>query len=79
MAAGAGDLPAVFGHEASGVVEEVGAGVTHVRPGDHAVVTLIRSCGHCIECSRGSQVLCETVFPLDETSPLSVRATGEVR
>jgi Zn-dependent alcohol dehydrogenase len=73
-----GELPAVYGHEASGVVEEAGADVSHVRPGDHVVVTLIRSCGQCIECARGSQVLCEAVFPLDERSPLSARATGEV-
>ena len=39
-----GDLPAVFGHEAAGVVEEVGAGVAPVRPGDHVVATLLRSC-----------------------------------
>jgi S-(hydroxymethyl)glutathione dehydrogenase / alcohol dehydrogenase len=70
-----GTLPAVYGHEASGLVEEVGAGVTHVAPGDHVVVTLIRSCGHCPACSGGSQVLCEAVFPLDERSPLT--AHGE--
>ena len=68
-----GTLPAVYGHEAAGVVEEVGAGVTHVAVGDHAVVTLIRSCGHCRACSVGAQVLCEAVFPLDERSPLSAR------
>ena len=39
-----GPLPAVFGHESAGIVEEVGAGVTLVKPGDHVVVTLIRSC-----------------------------------
>ena len=72
-----GTLPAVYGHEAAGIVEEVGAGVTHLKPGDHAVVTLIRSCGHCPACSRGAQVRCETIFPLDQQSPLSVRATGE--
>jgi Zn-dependent alcohol dehydrogenase len=72
-----GTLPAVYGHEASGIVEIVGPGVTHVQPGDHVVVTLIRSCGHCIECARGSQVLCEAVFPLDERSPITARATGE--
>lgn len=72
-----GALPAVYGHEAAGFVEEVGPGVTHVQVGEHVVVTLIRSCGHCIECSRGLQVLCETVFPLDEQSPLTAHGNGE--
>ncbi len=71
-----GQLPAVYGHEAAGVVEEVGAGVTHLSPGDHAVVTLIRSCGSCPACAGGAPVRCETVFPLDERSPLST-ASGE--
>ncbi len=66
-----GTLPAVYGHEAAGIVEEVGAGVTHVRPGDHVVVTLIRSCGQCQSCAEGMQVFCEAVFPLDQRSPLS--------
>ena len=66
-----GTLPAVYGHEAAGVVEEVGAGVSHVAPGDHVVVTLIRFCGQCDACSAGSQVQCETVFPLDRQTPLS--------
>lgn len=72
-----GHLPAVYGHEAAGIVAEVGAGVTHLKRGDRAVVTLIRSCGHCPACSRGAQVRCETVFPLDAQSPLTARATGE--
>ncbi len=72
-----GELPAVYGHEAAGIVEEAGLGVTHVHPGDHVVVTLIRSCGQCIECARGAQVLCETVFPLDERSPLTAHAGGQ--
>ena len=72
-----GTLPAVYGHEAAGIVEEVGPGVTHLKPGDHAVVTLIRSCGHCPSCSRGAQVRCETTFPLDQQSPLTVHGTGE--
>ena len=66
-----GKLPSVYGHEASGVVEEVGAGVTNVKPGDHVVVTLIRACGHCHFCAKGVPVACETSFPLDENSPLS--------
>ncbi len=66
-----GDLPAVYGHEAAGVVRQAGASVTAVRPGDHVVVTLIRSCGHCHYCSSGSLVMCEEVFPQQTKSPLS--------
>jgi S-(hydroxymethyl)glutathione dehydrogenase/alcohol dehydrogenase len=62
-----GELPMVLGHEAAGIVEAVGPGVDGVAPGDHVVVTLIRSCGSCHYCSGGHQVLCEEVFPLDET------------
>jgi len=65
-----GELPAIYGHEAAGVVETVGAGVTTVKPGDHVLVTLIRSCGTCHYCSQGEKVRCETTFPLDEQSPL---------
>lgn len=65
-----GTLPAVYGHEASGIVEAAGAGVAHVKPGDHVVVTLIRSCGHCLSCADGAPVFCEAVFPLDRNSPL---------
>ena len=71
-----GQLPAVFGHEAAGIVEAVGPGVTRVKPGDHVVATLIRSCGGCASCSGGAPVFCEEVFPLDQTSPLR-SASGE--
>jgi len=66
-----GKLPAVYGHEAAGVVEQVGAGVAHIKPGDHVVVTLIRSCGTCFFCIQGEPVQCETMFALDRTSPLT--------
>lgn len=65
-----GEVPAVYGHEAAGVVEQVGSGVTSVKPGDHVVVTLIRSCGHCYFCAQGDQHICETQFSLDANSPL---------
>ena len=68
-----GTLPAVFGHEAAGVVTEVGAGVDGIRPGEHAVVGLVRSCGACFFCARGLPALCETRFALDERSPLRLR------
>jgi len=73
-----GVLPAVYGHEAAGIVEEVGADVTNVKPGDHVVVTLIRSCGTCHQCAKGDQVICETRFPLDEKSPLSDAGGGTI-
>jgi S-(hydroxymethyl)glutathione dehydrogenase / alcohol dehydrogenase len=68
-----GELPAVYGHEAAGVVEEVGEGVTGVEPGDHVVVTLVRSCGRCLQCLRGEPTMCERLedFPLTRHTPLS--------
>jgi Zn-dependent alcohol dehydrogenase len=51
-------LPMALGHEAVGVVEEVGAGVRDVRPGDHVVMAFVPSCGHCDECGHGRPALC---------------------
>ena len=68
-----GTLPAVYGHEAAGVVEGVGEGVSDFVPGDHVIVTLIRSCGECFYCVQGDHNMCETTFPLDEKSCLSGR------
>jgi Zn-dependent alcohol dehydrogenase len=74
-----GALPAVFGHEAAGVVDEVGAGVTGLRPGDHVVVTLVRSCGACLFCAEGQHGLCEARFPLDERSPIAAQDGEPIR
>jgi Zn-dependent alcohol dehydrogenase len=71
-----GALPAVYGHEAAGVVRQVGQGVADLRPGDHVVVTLIRSCGHCGSCAQDAPVTCETTFARDTQSPLH-RPNGE--
>ncbi len=65
-----GDLPAVYGHEAAGVVEAVGSGVSRLKAGDHVVATLIRNCGVCAACAEGAPVFCEEVFPLDRESPI---------
>src|SRR5215203_2858729 len=45
-------MPLVLGHEASGVVVEVGAEVESLAPGDHVVLALVPSCGTCSECRR---------------------------
>jgi Zn-dependent alcohol dehydrogenase len=71
-----GALPAVYGHEAAGVVRRLGSGVKGFAPGDHVVVTLIRSCGTCPSCGHGHPVTCEARFPRESLSPLR-RANGE--
>lgn len=50
--------PIILGHEASGVVESVGAGVTHLAPGDAVVLTPLPPCGSCYFCQRGQHSLC---------------------
>ncbi|QGN57483.1 zinc-binding dehydrogenase [Nostocoides sp. HKS02] len=52
-------VPMVLGHEAAGIVEEVGPGVHHVRPGDHVVFAFVPSCGDCVPCLSGRPALCE--------------------
>lgn len=51
--------PIVLGHEAAGVVEALGEGVTDLEPGDHVILVFVASCGHCDPCSEGRPVLCE--------------------
>jgi S-(hydroxymethyl)glutathione dehydrogenase/alcohol dehydrogenase len=51
-------LPAVLGHESAGVVEEVGASVTHVVPGDHVITFLTVFCGTCASCVTGRPYIC---------------------
>ncbi|MBW3558946.1 MAG: Zn-dependent alcohol dehydrogenase [Proteobacteria bacterium] len=62
-------LPAVLGHEASGVVEAVGSEVRTVKPGDHVVTCLSAFCGHCDQCVTGHLSLC--------VSPDTRRRKGE--
>ncbi|MFD8419755.1 Zn-dependent alcohol dehydrogenase [Streptomyces sp. NPDC059466] len=51
-------VPVVLGHEGAGVVDSVGAGVTHVRPGDHVALSTLANCGACAECDRGRPTMC---------------------
>jgi alcohol dehydrogenase len=46
-------MPMALGHEAAGVVEELGPGVDDLRKGDHVVMVFVPSCGHCLPCSEG--------------------------
>ena len=54
--------PVVLGHEGAGVVEEVGAAVTTVKPGDTVVLSTLGSCGRCIKCEQGRPTLCPQSF-----------------
>ena len=67
--------PSVLGHEAAGVVEAVGPGVTRLRAGDKAVLTPLPSCGRCYFCTRGQPTLCAeavlSVLARNPSRPLS--------
>ena len=54
-------LPTVLGHEGAGIVEEVGPGVTLVKPGDHVVLSAVSYCGHCFYCSVGEFPQCDSM------------------
>jgi S-(hydroxymethyl)glutathione dehydrogenase / alcohol dehydrogenase len=51
--------PMVLGHEGAGVVEAVGADVTHVAPGDRVAFCFVPSCGRCTPCRAGRTTLCD--------------------
>jgi threonine dehydrogenase-like Zn-dependent dehydrogenase len=50
----------VLGHESMGVVEEVGAAVATLKPGDRVVIPFVIACGDCFMCRRGLTTQCET-------------------
>jgi S-(hydroxymethyl)glutathione dehydrogenase/alcohol dehydrogenase len=52
-------FPIVGGHEGAGIIEEVGPGVTRLKPGDHVVCSFLPVCGHCRWCSTGKSNLCD--------------------
>lgn len=70
--------PLVLGHEAAGVVIEVGEGVTAFQEGDHVVSSFISMCGKCRQCVRGRPVLCENASKAMFTLPDgTVRTTDQ--
>jgi len=70
-------LPSVLGHEGAGIVEQVGEGVTQVKPGDHVVLSFVPNCGECFNCLRAEPHLCRQNKPhgglLDGTSRVRMR------
>jgi len=56
-------FPIVLGDEGAGIVEAVGPGVSHVKPGDHVIISWAPACGHCRYCADGRPAICERQPP----------------
>ena len=56
-----GIFPAILGHEGGGIVEEVGPGVSSVKPGDHVIPLYTPECGECSFCTSGKTNLCQAI------------------
>ncbi len=56
-----GIFPSILGHEGGGIVEEVGTGVTSVKPGDHVIPLYTPECGVCSFCTSGKTNLCQAI------------------
>lgn len=69
-------MPMAIGHEASGLVRELGAGVTDLSVDDQVVMTFVPACGHCVPCAEGRPALCE---PAAATNGRGVLLSGAQR
>jgi Zn-dependent alcohol dehydrogenase len=68
-------LPIVLGHEAAGVVDAVGPGVTALHVGDHVVLTPCPPCGTCYWCVRGEPTVCVNALAI-QTNTFPDGSTG---
>jgi S-(hydroxymethyl)glutathione dehydrogenase/alcohol dehydrogenase len=69
-------MPIVLGHEAAGIVEQVGTAARGVKPGDHVVLSWNPHCGHCFYCDRDAPIPCEQYLG---EGPKGVSFDGETR
>lgn len=69
-------VPMALGHEAAGIVKQVGNGVKDLTVGDHVVAVFVPSCGHCSPCAEGRPALCE---PAAKTNNAGTLVCGEHR
>ncbi|MBF6180153.1 S-(hydroxymethyl)mycothiol dehydrogenase [Nocardia otitidiscaviarum] len=65
------EFPFLLGHEAAGVVESVGAGVTDVEPGDFVILNWRAVCGTCRACRKGKPWYCFSTFNADRPMTLT--------
>ncbi|MEA3220935.1 S-(hydroxymethyl)glutathione dehydrogenase/class III alcohol dehydrogenase [Immundisolibacter sp.] len=56
-----GVFPAILGHEGGGIVEDIGPGVTTLKPGDHVIPLYTPECGQCAFCTSGKTNLCQAI------------------
>ncbi|WP_210395033.1 S-(hydroxymethyl)glutathione dehydrogenase/class III alcohol dehydrogenase [Motiliproteus sediminis] len=56
-----GLFPVILGHEGGAIIEEIGHGVTSVKPGDHVIPLYTPECGHCKFCKSGKTNLCQAI------------------
>lgn len=56
--------PIVLGHEASGTVAALGAGVAHLKEGQHVLIPAVLTCGHCPMCRMGRENICRNMTML---------------
>lgn len=63
--------PFLLGHEAAGIVETVGDGVTHVAPGDFVILNWRAVCGQCRACKRGRPWYCFSTFNAEQKMTLT--------
>ncbi|SDX01243.1 S-(hydroxymethyl)mycothiol dehydrogenase [Amycolatopsis xylanica] len=64
------EYPFLLGHEAAGIVEQVGAGVTDLEPGDYVILNWRAVCGTCRACKRGKPWYCFSTF--NATQPMTL-------
>ena len=65
------EFPFLLGHEAAGVVESVGDGVTEVAPGDYVILNWRAVCGQCRSCLRGKPQICFSTHNASQTMTLA--------
>jgi len=66
-------FPFIGGHEPSGIVAEVGPGVTHFKAGDEVIIMPSGYCGYCKHCRTGNTHFCATAFTTGGDGPVDVR------